>query len=565
LQPSQEEIEGLKVPFEAQYYEPQGNDLKMGEGKKGSRKVFGGSIQFDDFEDDKIRQFNEYAAEKNLKFISEYNRKDDLRFIQGVGFDIKKAAVAIQSHMKWRRDTLPIQETPEIAAVVRDGIMYVHGRDHRFRPVMYVNAKKLDLKKHTIDNLISGIVYILEFVKATMFLDGKVENWIIVINFEGLSLTSVPYRALKKVMGVLQDNYRGRLGVMFMINVPSIFYTTWTFAKRWLDSHTVLKIKILKGSYEEHIQAVVHRNQLEAKYGGNQPNLSSFWPPSVPSNTFCLEGNDPGESMIKPWTEIVRLKTLSENKLSVNILTSNQYDDDSEEARRKANLEKLDRNFERLMQSNDNGVGIGERQYSASSFGDGNFNDDMDEYGKPTFRGTQDFSVNTTAPRNHFLVPRSILEGGVSAQVSRSNSVCYKLSTTAFDYRKTPHKGDVCNDSDLDSPDTIRDDSTLIKLEEKEHLETDKHHFTEPRNDDKTGGSSHLETPRKEDARKEDAGKDSTSANNTRPFNSKEKSGRTDSGETHGSSTVNGVSPVQNPPKNRSRSKKGCCATCTTF
>jgi hypothetical protein len=58
-----------------------------------------------------------------------------------------------------------------------------------------------------------------------------------------------------------------------------------------IDSLTHKKIVIEKQSICPLLLEMVHLDQLEQKYGGNQPNLNhgGFWPPSFPSEEYGVD------------------------------------------------------------------------------------------------------------------------------------------------------------------------------------------------------------------------------------------------------------------------------------
>lgn len=66
-------------------------------------------------------------------------------------FKFDKTISAMVAYSLWRQAALPPKESPEaIQFLVNDlplsqkgGAIYLHGRDHRYRPIIVVNATKL--------------------------------------------------------------------------------------------------------------------------------------------------------------------------------------------------------------------------------------------------------------------------------------------------------------------------------------------------------------------------------------------------------------------------------------
>ena len=45
-------------------------------------------------------------------------------------------------HSKWLRETYPIN-LGDIAPVLKSGMLYVSGRDYKYRPILILNVRKL--------------------------------------------------------------------------------------------------------------------------------------------------------------------------------------------------------------------------------------------------------------------------------------------------------------------------------------------------------------------------------------------------------------------------------------
>jgi hypothetical protein len=54
------------------------------------------------------------------------------------------------------------------------------------------------------------------------------------------------------------DNYPESLGIMFIINAPTVFKGFWDFLKTFLDPETSKKIKVLGSSYKKELLEVQH-------------------------------------------------------------------------------------------------------------------------------------------------------------------------------------------------------------------------------------------------------------------------------------------------------------------
>ena len=123
-----------------------------------------------------------------------------------------------------------------------------------------------------------------------MLLPGQIENWVVLTDLGKNGLKNLSISSLKQVLGILQANYRCRLGVNYIINPPKSVWVLWSCIKPFLDEVTIDKIKISKASYSTDLLSHTNPYQIEEKYGGKAPNLQNYWPPYVPDCHFTADG-----------------------------------------------------------------------------------------------------------------------------------------------------------------------------------------------------------------------------------------------------------------------------------
>lgn len=134
-------------------------------------------------------------------------------------------------------------------------------------------------------------VFMMEYVRANLFMPGQVENWILLIDLDYLGLMGIPYKSLKSFLETLQSQYRCTSARVFIMNVSYVFNVVWSTIKGFLEEHTKRKIQISKESTCDELQALFAPNQLEVKYGGSAPNVDGpqFWPPIMPDKDVGVD------------------------------------------------------------------------------------------------------------------------------------------------------------------------------------------------------------------------------------------------------------------------------------
>lgn len=116
-------------------------------------------------------------------------------------------------------------------------------------------------------------------------LPGQIENWCVLTDMRDHGL-NVTINEMRKIVGILQNNFRGRLGCCYIVNAPKSFAFLWRMCKPFVDSVTVEKIDITRSPHSEKMMAHFNPEQVEERYGGSAKNLSQFWPPYVPDAPF---------------------------------------------------------------------------------------------------------------------------------------------------------------------------------------------------------------------------------------------------------------------------------------
>ena len=85
------------------------------------------------------------------------------------------------------------------------------------------------------------------------------------------------------MIDVCSDNYRCRPKKTLIVNTTWGVKVLWTFAKAFLHAQTKAKMMLSSDNCPEEMTQLFHLDQLEEKFGGNQPNVVEYWPPKFPS------------------------------------------------------------------------------------------------------------------------------------------------------------------------------------------------------------------------------------------------------------------------------------------
>jgi len=301
------------------------------------RRIFDGSIQFNYFEEtilkdlkEFIEKFNKKQLKKNLPKLPDLKNNELLRFLYSSKFDLPKAIDLTVTNSDWRKVSLPCKLTNKMMEILNIGLIYIHGRDCRFRPIINISCKVFENHKevYALKEIESATIYLLEYIKDFLFIPGQVENWTVVIDLKDVYLTSVP-NELQKIITLLQINYPCRLFMLYIINISGNLDFLWSSIKPLLSVNTQRKIKLLKSSNLHEVFTFINPLHLEQKLGGRANNMTSiFFPGYIPNHECLLQGEkksniildyDSYKNLLKTKTKVAIcpiLETLSENNES---------------------------------------------------------------------------------------------------------------------------------------------------------------------------------------------------------------------------------------------------------
>lgn len=220
-----------------------------------------------------------------------------LRFLQATMYNHKKSIEYIFNNIKWRREFFPIQMNDHIATILSSGMLYVHGRDCRFRPIVVISPKFFieHEKDYSSETWIQASIYFMEYLIRNMLVPGQVENWLCITDLRDISLLSLP-ADFHKFLKVMQCNYRARLFVNFFVGMGMFLRGLWKIVSVLLDPVTAKKIRFIAKDKTDEIFTLVNRSQVERKFGGRAKNIDSgFFPPIMPSEHYLLDSDSPEE------------------------------------------------------------------------------------------------------------------------------------------------------------------------------------------------------------------------------------------------------------------------------
>jgi hypothetical protein len=278
------------IPNEAFLYFPPPNEIMNA---KGRHEIFGGNVKYTEYETKMIQEFKNYAAKNGFEVRPDYWPDDAiLRFLTADEFKMTRTLEDVKEHSYWRDTLCPIQLSDRLKNFLNDGLLYIAGRDNKFRPIIVFNVNRIDAKQFDLNFMITAMTFWLKTVIEEWMLPGQVEQWVFIGNIKGMGIGALAVQEVRKLFEFLQTNFKCRLHKIYLVNAARTVYAPWKIAKKFLDGDTQEKVQFSKTSVPENLFHHAHRDQVEQQFGGNAPNITQYWPPKIPSNNYFVSPND---------------------------------------------------------------------------------------------------------------------------------------------------------------------------------------------------------------------------------------------------------------------------------
>jgi len=291
-----------KPPQEAYFYIPSTIDLVEYDSKyphKTLRRIFQSKMStYLNYEEKMLKELDQEISLYNTKYPDDqlifpwwYERCEKLRFLQASGYKINKTIKLLKDNIEWRNKLIPPVVTPKVFEILNCGFFYVHGRDYLFRPILVINFdyyKKYE-KEYQLNDWLQAIIFIMEYLINHMLIPGQVENWNIITDLGSVSLLFIPSDA-KKILDVLQSNYRCRLVKNFIFGMNLLMRGLMGMFKSMLDETAQRKIRIMDKKKVYELFEIINEEQVEQRFGGKAPNVipgsNRLFPPIFPSDNY---------------------------------------------------------------------------------------------------------------------------------------------------------------------------------------------------------------------------------------------------------------------------------------
>jgi len=250
----------------------------------------------------------------NINIDEEHEFLKVLRFLRARKYNVVKSFDMLKKDVEWRLLDNRLTLRNETAQQVLDGDVnevckyfpaWIQGYDKQSRPVSYRQFGKFEiwnvLKSTTLPRLIRYHAWETEQALKLMYnksseYNYNIETFVVVVDAAGWKMklaTRDAYTFIKGMASTDSDHYPERLGMLIVINAPSMLSVAWKVVKGFLDDVTKAKIKIFskESEWKPVLFDAIDPDQVPIMYGGTAPN------PDIGEAIKAMNNNDIEESV----------------------------------------------------------------------------------------------------------------------------------------------------------------------------------------------------------------------------------------------------------------------------
>jgi hypothetical protein len=106
----------------------------------------------------------------------------------------------------------------------------------------------MDIEKYTLDDYLAAINQVINLVVEKLFVKGKLENYMFIIDMENKGVGSLPISTVREIVLKLSYIYSMRMGKLLIINTNFFIKAMYSAVSPFLAEITKEKVKIISHS-----------------------------------------------------------------------------------------------------------------------------------------------------------------------------------------------------------------------------------------------------------------------------------------------------------------------------
>jgi hypothetical protein len=189
------------------------------------------------------------------------------RFLRARDFDARVAAALFLDHRAWRRSfgwAVPGSSVPQ--RYIANGTICLQALSRHGRPLLVIVVRRHTLEGREMESTRQFIIHTMDRIMDAQRPGGQ---FLVLVDFEGLSRKSADVKALIACFEILQKGYPERVKHLWFAEPPALFWGLWQAIKPFVAPKTKEKIVFLYGkAVADTLRAHFNAEDVPVEYGG---------------------------------------------------------------------------------------------------------------------------------------------------------------------------------------------------------------------------------------------------------------------------------------------------------
>ncbi|KAI5083997.1 hypothetical protein GOP47_0000166 [Adiantum capillus-veneris] len=190
------------------------------------------------------------------------------RFLRARSHNVDKALKFLLQHLKWGETYKPpgyVQES-EIANELKKDKVFAQGADKSGRIIVVILVARHFPSDRNLEEFKRFAIYVLDKLAS---ISGDLDKFVLLADMKGFSYRNMDVKGFIACLEILQDHYPERLGKLFLLHCPSLFWILWRILYPFIDPNIREKIVFVDDELlKETLLKDIDITQLPIEYGG---------------------------------------------------------------------------------------------------------------------------------------------------------------------------------------------------------------------------------------------------------------------------------------------------------
>ncbi|CEM00020.1 unnamed protein product [Vitrella brassicaformis CCMP3155] len=167
-----------------------------------------------------------------------------VRFLRARGWDVSKAATMYRKHLTFRKERMDEHKMvcEPCVADPKSHCFLIIGGCRKNRPVLYGNSPRA-----AMTDAPSQLHHVICTLDRAFTVPDTAPQWVWCVDFNGFGLShAVNVQLAKDCVSTFSNHFPERLGLLVLLDPPTVFQALWSVVSPLLDRNTAAKVRFVR-------------------------------------------------------------------------------------------------------------------------------------------------------------------------------------------------------------------------------------------------------------------------------------------------------------------------------